>query len=138
MSQVMSAKLGGINEDFTVEPYENIHDAVEAYGEAPVYSLYRQKYIISARGVITSAYDKAIKDGKSHDEAVAESQAKVSKWKPGQAAPRSNKEDKAFNALIGLDDEAIKRLEAKQGLPEGALLQVRDQLREASGWEDEE
>lgn len=132
------AMVGIIKETYEAEAFNTIDEAVAAYGEAPVYSLYRQKFVIASRGVFTSAYDKAIKDGSSHDEAVEIAKAKVAAWKPGQASPRTNKEDKAFSELLGLDDAAIARLEAKQGLPAGALLQIRNQLRDTAGWEEDE
>jgi hypothetical protein len=133
-----NAKVAGGDVTFELETGHDIEEAVELYGEKPVFSLYRQKLVISARGVFVAAYEKAVAEGADHDDAVEAALKKVADWKPGQASPRSSKEDKAFAELINLDDDAIARLEDKKGLPKGSMLQIRDQLRKASNWKEDE
>lgn len=129
-----NAKVGGEEVTFEANAFNTLEEAVEAYGSEVVYSLYRQKFIISARGVFTTAYDKAIADGEDHETAVTTAQGKVASWKPGQSPVRKSKEDKAFDAIMDLDDEAIARLEEKQGYPEGSLKEIRDGARAKNGW----
>lgn len=84
--------------DFHEESLENM---VDAFGEATVKNLCKQKMVIAMQGWGRSR----LRAGDSPDDI----QAKLDKeeWKPGMIKPKQSKLDKAVNVAVGMSDDEL-------------------------------
>ena len=105
----ISATSGDNHATCTYDFGADLNAAVALFGEAIVFSNFKQSATISAQSLIRRGLSKKDADGNATPDSQETIQAAVSAWKPGVSTRTGvSKKDKAIKALAGMSAEEIQ------------------------------